>query len=197
MSIFTAHKPPSQTLPQATEKCTVASSQKSTDMKLWRHHLRRKWVIMPAAAIAAAFGAFAVCAATAEPAAAKMNQAATAFYDAVGTSIFHVPLYRGTFTIVPYGHGTHITTLHWENTYASPVCGQKVDFEAFDGHGTRLWISPGQGVFGPPCHRDFTANRAVDLSSAGAVKVCGTLYVTKTTGPNGVWYRKVQSCSIM
>lgn len=153
---------------------------------------------VPVTAIAIMFGSVAVSTATAVPAAAKMNQAATAFYDAVGTSIFHIPVYRGIFTIVPYGQGAHITTLHWENTYASNVCSQKVDFEAFDGQNRLVWTSPGPGIFGPPCHREFTANRAVNFSSAGVAKVCGILYFARqTTGPNPDWYRKVESCSIM
>jgi hypothetical protein len=198
MSIFSAHNPPSKPLPQAAEKRTVISPQKSPDIGPWRHRLRRKWVITSAAATAMAFGAFAVGAAAAEPASAKVNQAATAFYDAAGTSFLHVPIYAGAFTIVPYGHGTHITTLHWEDSNVSNICAQKVDFEALDGQNRRVWLNPGVGVFGPPCHRDFTANRAVDYSSAGVVKICGTLYFAhQTTGPNPDWYRKVQSCAIM
>jgi hypothetical protein len=61
-----------------------------------------------------------------------------------------------------------------------------------------VWTSPGAGVFAPPCRHDYTANRAVNVSSAGVAKICGTLYFARpTTGPNPDWYRTVTSCSIM
>lgn len=125
-------------------------------------------------------------------ASASMNQASTAFYDAVGISIFRMPIYRGTFTIVPKGSGAQVSTLRWQNTSSSNVCGQKVDFVAYDRDMHIRWISPGAPVLG--CRHDFTANRGVNLSSAGVMKICGTLYFL--VGENQ-WSRKVTTCSIM
>jgi hypothetical protein len=156
-----------------------------------------KWVTTPAA-LAAAIGAFFMSIVlTASPASAAMNQASTAFYDAVGTSIYHIPIYRGTFTIVPKGSGHHLTTLRWQNTNSSNVCAQKVDFTALDVHKKTVWTSPGAGVYG--CRHDYTANRGVDLSTDGVSKICGTLYFLGYTDPDGTehWNRKVTTCSIM
>jgi hypothetical protein len=192
MSTFSVKNRPSQSRAQAMKRA-ADSSHGSAGGKSWRDRLSGKWVTLPAAAVVTIFGTVAVDAATAGPAAAKMNQAATAFYDAVpGLIIHNLPIYRGTFTIVPKGSGTHITTLRWQNTYASNVCDQKVDFEAFTADWKSLWTSPGGPVVG--CRHDYTANRGVNFSSAGATRVCGTLYFAQQ---GGGWLRKVQSCAIM